>query len=93
MLNWQQKLQALNVLTPHVLCMRKPGDWFVNSNLTIREGCVNIGTYGNGESPQEAVNDHWEIYTNLEKDEQCISVCDGTHVVWDTFMWKQVKPK
>lgn len=90
-MNWEQKFDALNALCEHTLCMRKPGDWYVSSNLTTREGGVNIGTYGNGSSPDEAVNNHWDIYTNIILGEQYISVGDGTHAYWNGFMWKQAR--
>ena len=40
---------------------------------------------------EEAVNDHWSIYTSIDLCKQYVSVGDGTHVYWNGYMWKQVK--
>jgi hypothetical protein len=62
-MNWEEKWEAIRALDGDAkLCMRKPGDWYVNSDMLIRDESKSygIGDYGNGTTPQLAVEDHWE---------------------------------
>jgi hypothetical protein len=88
-MNWEQKLEALNALTPHSLIMRQPGDWYVSASIEIVDSDILIGSYGNGKNPEEAVNEHWAKYTKL-KTEQYIAARKGSdtmYVKWNGFMW------
>jgi hypothetical protein len=90
-MTWEQKLEALNCLCEHVLIMRKPGDWYVSSNLHIHDKSVLIGEYGQGHTPQEAVEVHWDIYSNLAGIKKCVYVSEDNYVNWNGYMWKPVK--
>lgn len=94
-MTWEQKLQAIQALNETSLHMRKPGDWYVRCGMEVGadNSCVLIGRYGNGNTPQEAVEDHWKIYTDLLKlDEYCVVGCaeNRRHVRWNGFMWNDV---
>jgi hypothetical protein len=96
-MTWEQKLQALQALSDVALHMRKPGDWYVNASMEIGadDSGVLVGSYGNGTTPQEAVEDHWSIYTVLLKPKEYCVICTGSqatrrHVRWNGFMWQDV---
>ena len=64
-MNWEQKLEALNALAECSLKMRDPGNWYVSQSVEVKVGAMLVGRYGNGESPQEAVEDNWRQLTEL----------------------------
>lgn len=101
-MDWEQKLQALNALSECKLVMRKPGDWYVDQGTSIKEhgGCVLRGSYGNGRTPQEAVEQHWQELTELAANQYLVSkdIFDGQTynrktVRWNGFMWDHVEEK
>lgn len=96
-MDWEQKLQAFNALVECKLIMRKPGDWFVSQQISVKQGHCMVGVYGNGATPQLAVEDHWERLTKLPKDEYLIAkeywdgeTCKRVAVRWNGFMWDHV---
>ena len=94
-MNWEQKLSAFQALTDTNVEMRLPGDWFVHSrglSISSDDSCVLEGKYGNGRTPGEAVEQHWDIFSSVEYPQYCVVDCDGTrqHVRWNGFMWKNV---
>jgi hypothetical protein len=91
-LTWEQKLAALQCLADTSLRMRKPGDWFVNANDRFVCGnALQTGSFGNGKSPQEAVEDDWEKMTELSSG-RYVQVRDGKRYRWNGFMWLDVTP-
>lgn len=89
-MNWETKLQALKAFAPHHLEMRKPGDWYVCSNVEIVSDGVLIGEYGNGTTPEEAVADHWRrLVDDLPLDKYLRGGTPGhtTYAKWNGFMW------
>lgn len=91
-LTWEQKLQALQALGNTSLRMRKPGDWYVSQNgVSIREGSILKGSYGNGKTPEEAVTNHWLLYS-APTNNQTVVIDDGRRgVCWNGFMWQSVE--
>lgn len=85
-MNWEQKLMAIRALDAFAgVEMRKPGDWYVRAQMEHAEGrsCL-VGHYGNGVSPEAAVEDHWGQYG------------DGTPLRtpqgwfrWNGYMWEK----
>lgn len=96
-MDWEQKLQALNVVAECVLKMRKPGDWFVSQPIDVKQQSILVGMYGNGATPQAAVEDHWTQLTTLPADEYIVSrygdMGTRTAVRWNGFMWDRVVEK
>jgi hypothetical protein len=74
--------------------MRKPGDWYVDARMEIKDGSVLVGAFGNGRTPQEAVDDHWAQYAFLPADKGPIVLNamgeSRRHVRWNGFMWQDV---
>lgn len=92
-MDWQQKLAALNALSECSLKMRKPGDWYVSQRVTVKRGSVLVGEYGNGVTPEEAVNDHWnQLAEDLPRGEYLVADLSGSRkaVRWNGFMWDAV---
>lgn len=91
-MTWEQKLQAMTSLVGFFnisLRMRHPGNWYVAvTGRHVKSGCVEYGRYGNGKTPQEAVENDWLLYTNL-KGTEVIGVNDKCFK-WNGFMWEQV---
>ena len=94
-MDWEDKLMAIKSLdwSTH-LSMRKPGDWYVSWTPEVSTGCMLEGRYGNGTSPREAVEDHWQKVTNLMPGEKNIVNATSRDkreaFVWSGFMWERV---
>lgn len=96
-MTWEQKLQAFQSICEHELRMRRPGDWYVSGCIEIQESAdssVLVGSYGNGATPQAAVEDHWRVLVtdlpaggflvvNAHQDTQ-------KQYRWNGFMWSEV---
>lgn len=100
-MTWEQKLAALNAIVECTLKMRRPGDWYVEQSVDIKDGSILRGEYGNGNSPETAVLDHWERLTNIESPLYLVGreffdgyVATRKVVRWNGFMWESVdEPK
>lgn len=83
----EEKLMALKALTPTRLEMRKPGDWYVLASYRdLEEGGMLRGAYGNGETPQAAIDDDWAQISAAP-----IVVTKDRRVRWNGYMWEDVK--
>ena len=93
-MNWEQKLEAMKSVGGDTsLRMRKPGDWYVSSNVHIAEGSMLVGEYGNGATPEAAVLNHWDIYSRPD----AVVVAEFAtprekRVRWDGFRWIDLEP-
>jgi hypothetical protein len=92
-MTWEQKLAALQVLCETSLKMRKPGDWYVSaSGREIGGDGMLIGEYGNGKTPEEAVEDDWrKIAEFLPSDRYVVTGAmrgSRKQVRWNGFMWE-----
>ena len=95
-MNWQEKLHALNAIADVSLRMRKPGDWYVDQSVEIGGmNCLLLGDYGNGVSPEEAVQAHWQRLVVDLKPKEYLVIHAGTeyrkHFRWNDFMWKELQ--
>jgi hypothetical protein len=95
-LTWEQKFAAINALGQAHLCMRAPGDWYVDQRVYVCEredSSVIVGRYGNGHTPEDAVEDH---FNTLTAEKPLAYVVMGEHtgnrrrVLWNGFMWADV---
>lgn len=90
-MTWEEKLAALQCLGEVSLHMRKPGDWYVSQRVTIGGDGMLRGEYGNGKTPEAAVEQHWAIYSadllNTNKYVVVESHGKRRHVVWVGYMW------
>lgn len=93
-MNWELKIHALQRLSDVHLCMRKPGDWYVDQNVEIAEDGMLVSAYGNGPTPRAAIEDHWRqiaesgatvVYSSYETGERT-----QRRVRWENGNWKTV---
>jgi hypothetical protein len=93
-MTWEQKLMALQVLTDTSVRMRKPGDWYVSAvGRDIGGDGFLRGVYGNGKTPQGAVEDDWrQLVVALPADRYVHIERSGVKKKfrWNDFMWKEV---
>jgi hypothetical protein len=93
-MDYQQKTAALFALggDPSIR-FRKIGDWYVNQDVSVRDRDVMIGRFGNGVTPQEAIEEHWkELVESLEPHQYLVVRQHGERraVRWNGFMWTDV---
>lgn len=94
-MNWQQKFEAIQAFAGSYdanLRMRKPGDWYVECGMSIGGDGMLLGSYGNGSTPEEAVEDHWQIYSGLPHDRYAVNR-KNDRARWNGFMWKPLSEK
>lgn len=91
-MTYEQKLHALNSISQCAVLMRQPGDWYVNQNVEIKRGPVLVGEYGEGTTPQAAIEDHWSKMTDLPVGEYLVRHANGSRVAvrWNGFMWDHI---
>lgn len=90
-LTWEQKLQALQALGPCALRMRRPGDWYVDTSISVKDGPMLCGRIGSGSSPTDAVLSQWERVTALKAGEYLVIYNPiRAAVKWNGFMWAHV---
>lgn len=94
-MTWEQMFAAIQALGEASLCMRRPGDWYVEQRGTwVKERASDsvLGNrYGNGETPEAAVRDHWRQHVDELRPDAFI-VLSGSgkprrHVRWNGYMW------
>jgi hypothetical protein len=92
--NWEQKLEALNKLEECRLQMRQPGDWIVHQHVEIKDYHLMISHFGQGTTPEAAVEDHWTHLTEKLKGHQFLVARSGRPsriaARWNGFMWAPV---
>lgn len=83
-----EKFAALKLLCETSLRMRAPRDWYVSaSGRECKNGCILRSSYGNGSTPQEAIEDDWRIISS----HPCIVIDYGKRQVrWNRYMWEDV---
>ena len=93
-MDWEQKFAAINALAQATLQMRGPGDWYVETSVEVKNGSILEGRYGNGTSPENAVNSHWAAMLELAADEYLVANAGmewRRAVKWNGFMWDDVR--
>lgn len=93
-MNWEQMFEAINALSLATLRMRKPGDWYVSASTEIKQGGMLVSAYGNGESPAEAVRDHWKQTAEASSVSSPLVVSaygkNRREFYWNGYRWVEV---
>jgi hypothetical protein len=95
-MNWEQKLEALQAITRCELCMRSPGNWYVSAHsrgvVSGEDGWLLEGSYGNGRSPQEAIEDDWQkiAESRLPVKVDGVDYKTTRYVQWNGYMWREL---
>lgn len=91
--------QALNALIPFEIRYRAPLDrvgiikaWYVHQKVSVRDEHMDMVGYGNGDTPIEALIDHWKMLTSIKENEYLFVREGGLElkVRWSGFMWRPV---
>jgi hypothetical protein len=103
-MNWKEKIEALASLESDIAIRYRPEGtvcagnqdhiWYITQSVDVKKGSILHGRYGNGETPEEAIEDHWNRLTELEEDEYLVihaGAMNRKAVKWNGFMWKEVK--
>lgn len=67
--------------------------WYVQQDINVKEAGAStlVGTYGNGLTPEAAINDHWRALVEDLGHNEYLIVASGTDrrraVKWNGFMW------
>lgn len=101
-MNWKEKMDALSALDEDISIKyresgfigdRKLEPWYVKQRVEIKKGGVLKSVSGNGETVEEAIEDHWRQVTELEPGEYIVINPGGEDrqaVKWNGFMWKRI---
>lgn len=99
-MDWQQKAEALACLAELAVCFREkqwriggPEPWYIQQSIDIRDGGCLHGAYGNGYTPQEAIENHWRRLVDELPPDKYLVVRNGDKrraVRWNGFMWQDV---
>lgn len=93
-MTWEEKFAALNALAPARLLMRCPGDWYVDQNVEIKRGGMLDGSYRNGRTPEEAVEEHWQKLTKIAPTDYLVFNASGKDrraYRWHVCFWEEVR--
>lgn len=90
-MDWQQKAAACAALADFSVRIRDVGNWYVSHRVDVKDGCCLVGRYGNGATPQEAIEDHWKRITNLDANQYLVAntTTNRRAVIWNGFMWAE----
>lgn len=93
-MTWEDKFDAINGLAIAALHMRYPGNWFVaQPGVEMKNMGLLRGVSGNGPSPQEAVEAHWEELTSPPPGQYIVVGAYRANrraVRWSGHMWSDV---
>jgi hypothetical protein len=94
-MDWQQKAAVLNAIAQIKICMRRPQDWYIDQSVEVGGDGLLSGLYGNGTTPQAALEDHWRVLVDELKPGfylviQAFSPDKCRHVRWNGFMWEDL---
>ena len=93
-MNWQQKADALNSLAEIDIKMRKVNDWYISQQTEIGGDGILCGEYGNGITPEEAVENHWFLLVdNIPPGKYIVTSARGDdrkNWLWNGYMWREL---
>lgn len=92
-MDYQEKFAALQSLAEISLRMRAPGDWYVSHGVEVKNGHVLEGRYGNGPTPEAAIEDHWRQIAEISPPLYVVIDSYGKSrraVRWTGYMWRDV---
>ncbi len=93
-MDWQTKAAALNALEQISIMIRSPNDWYIQQRTEVGgDGCL-TGQYGNGETPERAIIDHWnKLVNDLPSDRYLVvggSSANRKQYRWNGYMWEDL---
>jgi len=93
-MNWQQKADALNSLAEIDIKIRKEKDWDVGQRTELGGDGVLLGSYGNGTTPEEAIENHWfKLVDDIPPGKYIVTSAMNDkrqHWLWNGYMWREI---
>ncbi len=84
-------LQAIGKLTVH---RRSASNWYATvDGIEVKQGSFLCGDYGNGKTPEAAIDDCFRVLTELKRGEYLVKNAYGESrraMRWNGFMWQEV---
>lgn len=104
-MNWKEKMDALSSLDDEIALKYRNAEyvkdlklepWYVLQRVEIKTkgGSILKCVSGNGNTPEEAIVDHWQQLTELNQEEYVVVYAGSNNrqaVKWNGFMWKKVQ--
>lgn len=93
-MTWEQKFEALKAFGGSYarIEMRRPGDWYCAPGGELAGDGMLRGEYGNGRTPEEAVNNCWACIERTPLDRYWRSSSSNKNFRWNGYMWQEVQP-
>lgn len=90
-MTWEEKFMAIDAISPAPsLRMRKPGEWYIHTDIDRKQGSILSGGLIMAASPEGAVEQWWEWAI----DERYYLVTRDSSgrlaVRWNGYMWARV---
>ena len=92
-MDWQQKFKAIRSLNPFdtSLMMRDRGDWYLHHGVERKEGGGLSGGLTSGETPEEAITQAWDWFTDPKYYIVVNAYRNNRRAVkWNGFMWEDI---
>ncbi len=74
--------------------MRKVDDWYIGQQTEIGGDGMLIGKYGNGTTPEEAIENHWfKLVDDIEPAKYIVTCAmrdKRKHWRWNGYMWREL---
>ena len=102
-LTLNQKMEALLALGTEVSIrfrseqfMRETSTkrWYIVQYVEIKKGCILSAVCGNGNTLEEAIEDHWKQLTEIQPEEYIVTNAGNRArkaVLWNGFMWERIE--
>jgi hypothetical protein len=84
-MNWEEKFEIMKNMTHTEICMRKPSDWYISSWMNIAGG-----SYGEGHTPEEAINNQWELMTTRSFEISSWKHDGKEYLRWNGFLFVRI---
>ena len=69
--------------------------WYIDQHVEVKSGCILHTVSGNGNTIEEAIEDHWKQLTNIKEHEYIVvkaySPSERKAVRWNKYIWAPVK--
>ena len=89
-LTTHQKAVALEALSEISLCLDSESQWYVSQDVENAHGGVLTSVTGRGDSPEDAIEDHWKQVTRPDKGRIVLDAYKSTrrYAEWNGYMWR-----
>lgn len=92
-MNYKAKFKILKALDPFgiAICLDVNNSFYIQTCMEISFHGMLYGKSGRGETPQEAIEEHFRIYCEELPSNKSV-YCKGKYYRWDECVWRETKP-